>query len=112
MKDLGDSFEWTFDKGSMSMDDYLKTLSSKTGISETFWASMIESLGMYSDELAKWTETNEEVDKNIGPTPEEAAAKGKEVGEAHADGFNSGVEASGGYEEPCSTTAEEAKAKG
>ena len=58
MKDLGDSFEWTFDKGTMSMDEYLKSLSSSTGISETFWASMIESLGMYSDELAKWTEND------------------------------------------------------
>ena len=58
MKDLGDSFMWTFDKGTQSMDEYLQTLSSKTGISETFWASMIESLGMYSDELAKWTEND------------------------------------------------------
>ena len=75
MKDLGDSFEWTFDKGSMSMDEYLKTLSSQTGISETFWASMIESLGMYSDELAKWTESNEEVETKAEIDTKEAEDK-------------------------------------
>lgn len=72
MKDLGDSFEWTFDKGSLSMDEYLKSLSSSTGISETFWASMIESLGMYSDELAKWTESNGEIEINAEADTEQA----------------------------------------
>lgn len=72
VKDLGDSFEWTFDKGSLSMDEYLKSLSSSTGISETFWASMIESLGMYSDELAKWTESNGEIEINAEADTEQA----------------------------------------
>ena len=75
MRDLGDSFEWTFDKGTMSMDEYLQSLSSSTGISETFWASMIESLGMYSDELAKWTESNGEVETKAEIDTEEAEAK-------------------------------------
>ena len=43
------------------MDDYLSSLSHYTGISDTFWASMIESLGLYSDEISKWTENNGEV---------------------------------------------------
>lgn len=60
VKDLGDAFEWTFDKGNRSMDDYLSSLSHYTGISDTFWASMIESLGLYSDEISKWTENNGE----------------------------------------------------
>lgn len=72
VRDLGDSFEWTFDKGSLSMDEYLKSLSSSTGISETFWASMIESLGMYSDELAKWTESNGEIEINAEADTEQA----------------------------------------
>ncbi len=72
MKDLGDSFEWTFDKGSLSMDEYLQSLASSTGISETFWASMIESLGMYSDELAAWTEANGEIKSKVEVDTEEA----------------------------------------
>lgn len=61
VKDLGDAFEWTFDKGNRSMDDYLSSLSHYTGISDTFWASMIESLGLYSDDISKWTENNGEL---------------------------------------------------
>lgn len=72
MKDLGDSFEWTFDKGSLSMDEYLQSLASSTGISETFWASMIESLGMYSEELAAWTEANGEIKSKVEVDTEEA----------------------------------------
>ena len=72
MKDLGDSFEWTFDKGSLSMDEYLQSLASSTGISETFWASMIESLGMYSEELAAWTEANGEIKSKAEVDTEEA----------------------------------------
>ncbi|MBO7070557.1 MAG: phage tail tape measure protein [Bacteroidales bacterium] len=75
VKDLGDSFEWTFDKGSLSMDEYLKSLSSATGISETFWASMIESLGLYSEDLAKWTETNGEIETKADIKTEEAESK-------------------------------------
>ena len=61
VKDIGDAYEWTFNKGEMGMDDYLKSLSASTGISESFWASMIESLGMYSDEMAEWVDNNGEV---------------------------------------------------
>lgn len=59
--DIGDAYQWTFDKGNRSMDDYLASLELNTGISKDFWASMIESLGMYSDELADWADENGEV---------------------------------------------------
>ena len=59
--DIGDAYQWTFDKGNRSMDDYLASLEQNTGISKDFWASMIESLGMYSDELADWADENGEV---------------------------------------------------
>lgn len=75
MKDLGDSFEWTFDKGSLSMDEYLQSLASSTGISEAFWASMMESLGMYSQELAEWEENNGEIETKAEIDTEEAETK-------------------------------------
>ena len=74
MKDLGDSFEWTFDKGSRSMDEYLQSLQNSSGLSKTFWASMIESLGMYSDELAAWTEENGEVKTEAEVETDEATS--------------------------------------
>lgn len=61
MRDVGDAYEWAFNKGDQSMDDFLKSMSASTGLSETFWASMIESLGMYSEELADWTKENGEL---------------------------------------------------
>ena len=54
VKDVGEGYEWVFDKGSMSMDDYLTSLEKSTGIASTFWVSMMDSLGLYSDELSEW----------------------------------------------------------
>ena len=54
VKDVGEGYEWVFDKGSLSMDDYLTSLEKSTGIASTFWVSMMESLGLYSDELSEW----------------------------------------------------------
>lgn len=59
--DIGDAYQWTFDKGNRGIDEYLQSLENNTGISKDFWASMIESLGMYSDELADWVDENGEV---------------------------------------------------
>lgn len=58
MKDLGDSYEWTFNRTGKSMDDFLQSMESSTGLSKQFWASLIESLGMYSEELGEWTDNN------------------------------------------------------
>ena len=60
VKDLGDAYQWFFDAGSMGMDEYLNSLAEQTGIGAEFWASMLESLGMYSDELADWAINNSE----------------------------------------------------
>lgn len=54
VKDVGEGYEWVFDKGSLSMDDYLTSLEKSTGIASTFWVSMMDSLGLYSDELSEW----------------------------------------------------------
>lgn len=59
MKDVGDAFEWTFNKGDQSIGDFLQSMESATGIGADFWASLIQSLGMYSDELDSWIEENE-----------------------------------------------------
>jgi TP901 family phage tail tape measure protein len=59
MKDVGDAFEWTFNKGDQSIGDFLQSMESATGIGADFWASLIQSLGMYSDELDSWFEENE-----------------------------------------------------
>lgn len=61
VKDIGDAYQWTFDKGNRGIDEYLMSLENNTGISRDFWASMIESLGMYSDELGDWADNNGEV---------------------------------------------------
>ena len=58
MKDVGDAFEWTFNKGDQSIGDFLQSMESATGIGADFWASMIQSLGMYSDELDEWAQEN------------------------------------------------------
>lgn len=58
MTDLGDSFQWAFNKGGQSMDEFLDSMQTSTGIGKDFWASMIKSLGMYSDEMDKWMEEN------------------------------------------------------
>lgn len=58
MKDVGDSYEWAFNKGNQSMDEFLQSMQASTGLGADFWASLIQSLGMYSDEMDKWMEEN------------------------------------------------------
>lgn len=65
MTDLGDSYQWAFNKGEKSIDEFLQSMQDSTGIGSDFWASMIQSLGMYSDEMDKWMEENKEI-----PEPE------------------------------------------
>ena len=65
MKDVGDSYEWAFNKGNQSIDEFLQSMQASTGIGADFWASMIQSLGMYSDEMDQWMEDNKEM-----PEPE------------------------------------------
>lgn len=61
MTDLGDSYQWAFNKGQQSMDDFLTSMQTNTGIGKDFWASMIQSLGMYSDEMDDWMAENTEM---------------------------------------------------
>lgn len=65
MTDLGDSYQWAFNKGEQSMDDFLTSMQTSTGIGADFWASMIQSLGMYSDEMDDWMQEHTEL-----PEPE------------------------------------------
>lgn len=65
MRDIGDSYEWAFNKGNQSIDEFLQSMQQSTGIGADFWASMIQSLGMYSDEMDQWMEENKEI-----PEPE------------------------------------------
>ena len=59
MKDLGGAFEWTFNRGDQSISEFLQSMQTATGIGADFWASFIQSLGMYSDELDSWFEEKE-----------------------------------------------------
>lgn len=65
MTDLGDSYHWAFNKGEQSMEDFLTSMQTSTGIGADFWASMIQSLGMYSDEMDDWMQEHTEL-----PEPE------------------------------------------
>ena len=65
MVDLGDSYRWAFNEGDQSMDEFLQSMQKSTGIGANFWASMIQSLGMYSDEMDDWMAENTEM-----PEPE------------------------------------------
>ena len=65
MTDLGDAYQWAFNKGNQSIDEFLQSMQDSTGIGADFWASMIRSLGMYSDEMDQWMEENTEL-----PEPE------------------------------------------
>lgn len=76
--DVGDAFQWSFDKGGRSMDEYLSELSGSTGISQEFWASMIESLGMYTKDLDDWAKKTSEV-KEESPVETEYEAKTEEA---------------------------------
>lgn len=58
MRDVGDSYEWAFNKGNKSISEFLTSMESATGVGADFWASMIRSLGMYSDEMDKWMQEN------------------------------------------------------
>lgn len=58
MHDAGDSYEWAFNKGNKSISEFLASMESATGVGADFWASMIRSLGMYSDEMDKWMQEN------------------------------------------------------
>lgn len=72
--DIGDAYQWTFDKGNRGIDEYLQSLENNTGISKDFWASMIESLGMYSDEIGDWADNNGEI-KTEAEFEDDAATK-------------------------------------
>ena len=74
MKDLGDSYEWTFNRSGKSMDEFLQSMESSTGLSKTFWASLIESLGMYSEELGEWTDSDGKP-KEVDVDTDEATTK-------------------------------------
>ena len=68
MEKLGDAFKWTFDVGGDGVDAFLQDMQDATGLSTDFWASLLESLGMYSDELDTWSKehkvtTEAELDK-------------------------------------------------
>lgn len=63
MHDAGDSYEWAFNKGNKSISEFLTSMESATGVGADFWASMIQSLGMYSDEMDKWMEDNTEIEE-------------------------------------------------
>ena len=65
MTDLGDAYQWAFNKGNQSIDEFLQSMQDSTGIGADFWASMIRSLGMYSDEMDDWMAENTEM-----PEPE------------------------------------------
>lgn len=65
MTDLGDAYQWAFNKGNQSIDEFLQSMQDSTGIGADFWASMIRSLGMYSDEIDDWMSENTEM-----PEPE------------------------------------------
>lgn len=58
MTDLGDAYQWAFNKGNQSIDEFLQSMQDSTGIGADFWASMIRSLGMYSDEMDDWMAEN------------------------------------------------------
>lgn len=74
VKDVGEGYEWVFDKGSMSMDDYLTSLEKSTGIASTFWVSMMDSLGLYSDELSEWA-SQPETPKKVEVDTDDATKK-------------------------------------
>ena len=63
MHDAGDSYEWAFNKGNKSISEFLASMESATGVGADFWASMIQSLGMYSDEMDDWIQKKEETSK-------------------------------------------------
>ena len=63
MHDAGDSYEWAFNKGNKSISEFLTSMESATGVGADFWASMIQSLGMYSDEMDDWIQKKEETSK-------------------------------------------------
>ena len=73
MHDAGDSYEWAFNKGNKSISEFLASMESATGIGADFWASMIQSLGMYSDEMDNWIQKKEETSKE--PVETEVKAK-------------------------------------
>lgn len=78
MKDLGDSFKWIFDEGNQGIDNFLQSMQESTGISKDFWASFIQSLGMYSDELDEWMEDHKESpEPDITLTVDNEEAKSK-----------------------------------
>lgn len=74
MKDLGDAYEFQFNRAEQSIEDFLAGMSDATGFSETFIASMMQSLGMYSQELEQWQEDNKEYDVEITTNKDEVIA--------------------------------------
>ncbi|MBO5969226.1 MAG: phage tail tape measure protein [Clostridia bacterium] len=75
MYDVGDSYEWAFNKGGQTMDEFLQSMQASTGIGANFWASMIQSLGMYSDEMDEWMAEHSEPEVTYTITADNDQAK-------------------------------------
>ncbi len=76
MQDLGDSYQWAFDVGEQGIGNFLQSMQDATGLSSDFWASLIESLGMYSDEMDEWMKENSEPEVEYTITVDDEQAKG------------------------------------
>ena len=76
MQDLGDSYQWAFDVGEQGIGNFLQSMQDATGLSSDFWASLIESLGMYSDEMDEWMQENSEPEVEYTITVDDEQAKG------------------------------------
>ena len=61
--ETAEGYSFEFKTAGQTMDEYLTDLSSYTGYSKTFLASIMESLGMYDDALEKW-EDQDEAERN------------------------------------------------
>ncbi len=49
VKDVGDKTEWSFNTAGQSIEDFIKDAASAIGVSETVFASAMQSMGMYTD---------------------------------------------------------------
>ena len=84
MQDMGDEYAWSFDLGNKSVDEFLAQMASATGVSETVWASFIQSLGMYSEEISEWIAKQKEkggteIPADMGYAAEQGQQYGKTV---------------------------------
>lgn len=86
MQDMGDEYAWSFDLGNKSVDEFLAQMASATGVSETVWASFIQSLGMYSEEISEWiAEQKEKGGTEIPADMGYAADQGQQYGKTVAE---------------------------